>query len=670
MKLIQSSSLILFGPIFGSFAKEIRHQDGQDAKLLKTIRIMKTYSGTLSRFLQTSELPNAGLGSGNGFIGSTDQLGGCPDTCSSPEICSFYESQAAEESAMESDDLVVLKDACNAGTLRDCSPSILTSACGLCGGGGFSLGSLLGAEELDMICNSCEFLDCCDGSSDFDVCSKLLPELEGSITESAATISLVESASVTPEEMEESVVPSGSPTLAAKAESISTSPPISVSEGTALFNATGDGADDFIGGTFSGGSNESVGRTDDFVGGLFGSWLNGSLGGSDDLFDSLFSSGFNNESSGGSDGFLAGVFGSGFNETDGDDFFSGLFGGAFNDSGGGSEEFFTGMFGGGLNYSSNGSDTFLGDMLGSWLNESGGGLNYFLGGLFGGGFNESVHGFEPGNQLYDFFGGLLQALNIVTDGLLGHLIGENETQGIDNGNFSGWQYGGMLGTYIGCTFEDYTCPVQGVCDCINGDFAKCSFSILDDLCSSGAFFSCAPSGLEEICNLECPPPQRQLRSSALGTGDPDVFTTLACSMCHVARCCEAEGKALEECTMESGFDFNTFLNATHQNDHLTNEAVDEGMANSNVSDSGTQLSNDTLSGTGTDSEHEAQSFGTEGSSKETVDSNESMPSESTMNTEVSVSSARSPDLGNDTSGGLRLDFCMASASFLLFFLLL
>ena len=176
-----------------------------------------------------------------------------------------------------------------------------------------------------------------------------------------------------------------------------------------------------------------------------------------------------------------------------------------------------------------------------------------------------------------------------------------------------------------------------------------------------------------MCNSECPPPTCRLRSSSLESGDDDVLTTSACSMCRVARCCETEGKAMAECTMESGFDFQSFLNVSHQGVLSVDEFVAESIDNSTASDSGAPGSNGTSFGNGNDAKDiidQAQSFGTEGPSKETLASNESVPSESTMFSEGSVSSATAPDLGDNTSsGGSRLDFYMVLASFLLLFLL-
>ncbi|KAL7485779.1 hypothetical protein ACHAW6_011372 [Cyclotella cf. meneghiniana] len=639
MKLVPTSCFILLVPISGSSSKEIRRRDGQDAKLLKNIRLFHTFSETLSRRLQTS----------GGGIGSLDQLGGCPDTCSSPEICSFYESQAAGETTIESNAIAAFEDACNAGTLRDCAPSILSTACGLCGDGGGILDSFLGEEEVDMICNSCEFLDCCDGSTDFDVCSKLVPELDGFITDTAATISPVKAPSAAPQDKEESLVPSGAPTPSFNDESLLTPSPVAVLEDIDVFDSTDDGVDDLFGGVFGSGFNESG-------------------GGSDDFFDSLFSGGLNNESSDLSDDFLAGVFGGGFNESDGgsDDFFSGLFGGAFNESYGLSDDFFSGLFGSGFNESSNGSDTFFGTILNSWFNESGG-LHDSLAGIFGGGFNESV-GLESGDELQDLLGGLLEALDNVTGGLFGDLMGGNGTEWVDKGNFSGWENGGILGSYLGCSSEDNKCPVEGFCDCMNGDLAKCSLTLLDDLCSSRAVFSCAPDGLEEMCNSECPPPTRRLRSSSLEYRYDDVLTTLVCSMCRVASCCDVEGKAMNECTTESGFDFLSFFNVTHQDDLSVEEFVPEDMNNSTASDSGAPGSNGTSFETGTDAKEIIDQPQTEGSIND-VASNESMPVENTMFTEESVSAATAPDLVDSTSsGGSQLDFCKMLGSFLLLFL--
>jgi hypothetical protein len=46
--------------------------------------------------------------------------------------------------------------------------------------------------------------------------------------------------------------------------------------------------------------------------------------------------------------------------------------------------------------------------------------------------------------------------------------------------------------------------------------------------------------------------------------DVDIFTSPECSMCHVARCCDAEGTTLDECASEVGIDPQTILGSTEE----------------------------------------------------------------------------------------------------------
>lgn len=467
-----------------------------------------------------------------------DQLGGCPDTCSSPEICDFYETQASGgDLDVPSESLVVLEDACNAGTLRDCAPSILSGACGLCGGG--LLSGFVSAEEVEMICSACEFLDCCDDGEGFDTCAESLPEelligdtvsasteaaaaVETTTTEAAAvetttteaaTIETTESAST-----EAAVETTGSPTPSPISEDESLAPTPSP------LLREDDDYDDFL---IQGGPN------DDFLGGIFGGvspssgeGLGGILGSIGDLVGGLFG-----------DGDLNFTLD---NQSDG----------AFNES----------------------ADDVLEEILGGGF-ESGpqggilGGISDFIDGIFAlgpdaGDFNlTSVDDWEGNEFDDDVLGEILGSqagMGDILDGLLGAV-------------FEGTGESSMLGSSMACS-EDNICPVEGFCDCMSGDISKCSLTLFEDVCTNGAVFSCAPANFEELCDAQCPSQTRRLQdgqgpaatagSNVAVQSETESYESANCMMCQVARCCESEGSTMTQCAMEVGMDPQAVFNLT------------------------------------------------------------------------------------------------------------
>jgi hypothetical protein len=451
-------------------------------------------------------------------------LGGCPETCTSPNICSYYESQAAGDSSVSSDSINALVDACNGGTLSECAPSILSGACGLCDGG--LLASFVSAEEVDMICSSCDFLSCCDGGAGFDVCGENLPEgimsgtgstvststvtgsTDSAVTTAATSVSTTAAATTTFAMGERSTV---SPTPSPMDEALVPTPfpSFGVNEEVNIFNETAGGLDDFLGGLL-GGFNSSSEGPDDLIGGIFGQFNESGSDGSGDFFGSIGD-------------FIGGLFGEGgtegFNYTSDDDW---VWESAFNQS---SDDFLEGIFGD------------------------------------GGAFNESN---GSGGGLSDILGGLIEGIGNLSGVIFGGMHGDNGTNWIDKGNFSGWGTDDMFGSSLVCS-EENTCPVEGFCDCMSGELSKCSLTLFDDVCSSGAVFSCASAEFEEMCNSECPLPSRQLQGgnvefTSLSTSNSS--TSPNCSMCEVARCCESEGSSVSKCAMEAGLDPQGLSNLT------------------------------------------------------------------------------------------------------------
>jgi hypothetical protein len=519
--------------------------------------------------------------------------------------------------------MAVLQDACDAGTLSECAPSILSGVCGMCGNGGGLLASFIAADELETICTSCEFLDCCDRGEGFDVCGESLPEevLTGvvatpGVAPAVTTTAVTETttaASTTVTAATSSAVTTSSPETTSSVESTSsaeetstTSTEASIQSSTTFalieeaeteeaqteeaqteeeetFDSTGSGIDDFWG-DISGQFNESfTNETDDFFGGLFGNDGSESGEGSDDFLGGLFGGSSSESGAQGPTGFLEGIgdfidslFGSGsevgdMNFTYEDDF---NWETVFNETG---DDFFGNILGGGLN-SSEGLGSILSDLnltedddfdWDALFNETD---DDFFGSILGEGFNSSE---GMGGGLSDLVGDLLESV----DGFLGDWSGENGTEWIDKGNFSGWGQDDFFVSSMVCA-EDNTCPVAGFCDCMNGDLSKCSLTMLDDVCSSGAMFSCAPDDFEEMCNTDCPPPPRRLQggNAVVTATETESYSSANCLMCQVARCCETEDSTMSECAMEAGIDPQAVLNLTDIGNTLE-DFVDEVLNN-------------------------------------------------------------------------------------------
>jgi hypothetical protein len=478
-----------------------------------------------------------------------DQLGGCPESCSSPEICDFYETQASGgDLDVSSESLVVLEDACNAGTLQECAPSILSGACGLCGGG--LLSSFVSAEEVEMICSACEFLDCCDGGEGFDTCAESLPEellvddtasasteaAEETTDMSASTTATTEAATeATITEAAVETTESTSTEAAVDSTRPPTPSPIEEDESLAptpspLLQQDDDNNDDLI----------QSGPDDDFLGGFFGG-VPSSGEGLGEIFDSIGD-------------FVGGLFGEGdvnFTLDDG-------FDGAFNES---ADDVLEEILGGGFESGSQGGIL--------------GGIGEFIEGLFGEGPDAGDLNFTSGafNEFDDDIVGEISQGGIgdVLDGLLGAV-------------FDGTS---MLGSSMACS-EDSTCPVEGFCDCMSGDLSKCSLSLFGDVCSSGSVFSCAPANFKELCDAQCPPQTRQLQdgqgpaataeSNVAVQSETESYESANCMMCQVARCCESEGSTMTQCAMEVGMGPQAISNLTDMGE-VVSDFVNDVMEN-------------------------------------------------------------------------------------------
>jgi hypothetical protein len=552
--------------------------------ITNSLRILHPHHQQLSRSLQIN----------------LDELGGCPSTCTNTEICTFYESQAAGDLSASEENTAVIQEACDAGTLWECAPSILSGACGLCGeDGGGLLASFVSTEDLETICVTCSFLDCCDRGDGFDVCGDSLPAdffgegvgttstvaavttvgatgsasaqttttvMEEGTSTAAATEAAVETtqssvettimaeeSSTTVSAVEDSIKPTPFPTSQVFDETdILNGTVFNISMGSDDFlsgilgqlNETGVGGDDFLAGLLDVG-NES--GSDDFFGGLFGGGESGG-GGSDDLL-------------GGIGDFIGGLFGGGetgdlnftfggddyidslFNDTD-DDFLAGLFQG-FNDTNGTGGEWgdmlggLVGIFGGmGDNATINGTDD---DFLAAFFQ----GLNDTNG---------------TGGEWGDILGGLMEAVG----GIFGSM-GDNATDWTDKGNFSGWleddnfvnefieNMTGILDELISnITIPEFcptdSCPVDGFCECVSGDFMQCNEQVYIDACETDAFFGeCGPENFQDFCSSECGGDVESMQ---------DMVNMYLCSMCDIASCCHEKGSA-DECLFSGMLDFNS-----------------------------------------------------------------------------------------------------------------
>lgn len=135
-------------------------------------RLNYALSGSTALFAPDPDLDSAHGGIGSSWGGSDSASGisvlgvlfadlNCPETCNDTNLCnSFFLGMGDEE---------VLSKACNSG----CLPEV-PSCNDICENANEVefMGSVV-----DMACDSCNFLDCCAGDDDFDVCKKNLPEM-------------------------------------------------------------------------------------------------------------------------------------------------------------------------------------------------------------------------------------------------------------------------------------------------------------------------------------------------------------------------------------------------------------------------------------------------------------------------------------------------------------
>jgi hypothetical protein len=98
---------------------------------------------------------------------------GCPAGCSE-EVCSIFSVESAEAPP----DMGIISDACDAGTIKECSGMASAMCEPLCGADGSDeTATFLGLDPtmLEEMCSFCTFLDCCDGVNSFDDCKANLP---------------------------------------------------------------------------------------------------------------------------------------------------------------------------------------------------------------------------------------------------------------------------------------------------------------------------------------------------------------------------------------------------------------------------------------------------------------------------------------------------------------
>lgn len=495
------------------------------------------------------------------------------------------------------------------------------------------MASFVSTEDLDTICASCDFLDCCDAGGGYDVCGEGLPAdffgagvdavtttstvaavttsgATGSAQATTSTAAATEAAIETTQSSGETttMTEESSTAAAASAEEDAVTPtPFPTSQviaeagiinGTVddflpgilgQLNDTGAVGDDFFAGLIG---NES--SSDDFLGGLFGGGESGG-GGPDDIF-------------GGIGDFIGGLFGGGetgdFDSTLDDDFdIDSLF---VNET---DDDFLANLFQGGNG--TNGTEGGLGDMLG--------GIVEVVGGIFGAmGENATVNGtdydddflvslFQGFNETNgtDMLGGLLEAVGGIFGGMEG-----NTTDWIDKGNFSGWvNDNSTFGDFVSDAIENLTgildelisnitipefcptvsCSVDGFCDCFSGDFMQCNEQVYRDACEADAFFGeCGPENFQDFCSNEC-------------SGDidsmQDMVNMYLCSMCTVASCCHEKGSA-DECIFSGPLEFNSSSTEIATNTSGLYEGTEmeelEEVSTEEVSDE--ETSTDTTSG--------------------------------------------------------------------------
>jgi hypothetical protein len=82
------------------------------------------------------------------------------------------------------------------------------------------------------------------------------------------------------------------------------------------------------------------------------------------------------------------------------------------------------------------------------------------------------------------------------------------------------------------------CPVDGFCECFQGDFMECNEQVMRDACEQDAFFGeCGPENFQDFCSNECNGEVESMQ---------DMVNMALCSMCTIATCCH-EQRSPDEC---------------------------------------------------------------------------------------------------------------------------
>ncbi|EED91025.1 predicted protein [Thalassiosira pseudonana CCMP1335] len=230
---------------------------------------------------------------------------------------------------------------------------------------------------------------------------------------------------------------------------------------------------------------------------------------------------------------------------------------------------------------SNGTDDFLSGIIGGMLDENntfGNGTDDFLSGIIGGIFGAEGNN-TFGNGTDDFFGGIIDEIfgaegsNWTLDGPASIAIeggaGNASWSGGEDSASGSWldSEEGLIdlipgfaellanasATAVEICSQDNACPVDGFCECLNGDITRCDINLVEDVCATGSFFSCY-DGFEDMCNSQCSEssseaPPRHLRQLE---EDDDVNEAI-CSMCDLAECCNSGGATIDECINEVFF---------------------------------------------------------------------------------------------------------------------
>ena len=219
------------------------------------------------------------------------------------------------------------------------------------------------------------------------------------------------------------------------------------------------------------------------------------------------------------------------------------------------------------------STSFFGD----WGADSNG-TDDFLSGIIGGIFGAEGNN-TFGNGTDDFFGGIIDEIfgaegsNWTLDGPASIAIeggaGNASWSGGEDSASGSWldSEEGLIdlipgfaellanasATAVEICSQDNACPVDGFCECLNGDITRCDINLVEDVCATGSFFSCY-DGFEDMCNSQCSEssseaPPRHLRQLE---EDGDVNEAI-CSMCDLAECCNSGGATIDECINEVFF---------------------------------------------------------------------------------------------------------------------